>query len=63
MMKKFNGKKEKWANKGNDKQWVCCFLNASLPSFVPNFKILREICDGIFPLHYIGERDGKTKRK
>ena len=47
MMEKFIGKKEKWTNKGNDKQRVAVFLihvqyNKSLPSCVPSFKIVLE---------------------
>ena len=44
----------------------CCFLNtqynSSLPSFVPNFKILSQVVPEksvteIFPMHYIRERE------
>ena len=42
----FVKEKEKWPNKGTDKQYVAdSFIqfNLSLPSFVPNFKILSQI--------------------
>ena len=40
--KSFIGEKEKWTNKGNDKQQHADSLlhNMSYPTFVPNFKIL-----------------------
>ena len=45
MTKSFIGEKEKWTNKGNDKQQHADSLfftqyNKSYPTFVPNFKIL-----------------------
>ena len=43
----FVRKKEKWTNKGTDKQHVADSLKhsaiLSLPSFVPNFKILGQV--------------------
>ena len=44
MMGKFNGKKEKWTNKGTDKQYVADIFNThynlSYQMFVQNFKVL-----------------------
>ena len=43
MTKSFIGEKEKWTNKGNDKQEEADSLlhnTTSYPTFVPNFKIL-----------------------
>ena len=43
----FVREEEKWTNKGTDKQHVADFFltqyNLSLPSFVPNFKILGQV--------------------
>ena len=43
----FVREKEKWTNKGTDKQYVADFFvtqyNLYLPSFVPNFKILGQV--------------------
>ena len=63
----FIGEKEKWTNKGNDKQQHADSLlhNKSYPTFVPNFKILGGVVpeksfDTNFPTYYIGEME---KRK
>ena len=40
------GEKEKWNNKGTDKQYMAVFVtqyNSSLSSFVPNFRILIQV--------------------
>ena len=41
------GEKEKWTNKGTDKQYVADFFvpqyNSSLSSFVPNFRIISQV--------------------
>ena len=39
----FVREKEKWTNKGTDKQHVATQYNLSLPSFVPNIKILGQV--------------------
>ena len=43
----FIGEKEKWTDKGTDKQYVAAFFvtqyNSSLSSFVPNFRILTQV--------------------
>ena len=45
-VKIFTGKKEKWTNKGTDKQYVAVFVTQyypSLTSFVPNFRVLSQV--------------------
>ena len=47
MMGKFNGKKEKWTNKGTNTQYVADFFithyNLSYQMFVQNFKVLCQV--------------------
>ena len=64
-------KKEKWTNKGTDKQYVAKknYTQYNLPSdlmFVPNFNILgkvvpEKIFDENFHIHYIEVRDRKKE--
>ena len=68
MMENFIGKKEKWTNKGTDKEYVADLFvtqhNLSYPTFVSNLIILSQVVakkslteDG--HMHYIGVRDRK----
>ena len=47
MMEKFIGKKEKWINKGTDKEYVADSFNTqynlSYPKFVQNFRVLSQV--------------------
>ena len=66
-MENFLGKKEKWAIKGNEKQWAVLFLIHST-KLCTKFKILGQVfpeksVTNIFPIHYIGERDMKKTNK
>ena len=45
-VKIFIGEREKWTNKGTDKQYLAVFVtqyNSSLSSFVPNFRVLSQV--------------------
>ena len=65
MMDNFIGKKEKWTNKGTDKQFVAEH-NLSYQTFVPNLIILSQVVamkslTEVVHMHYIGVRDGKIE--
>ena len=69
MMENFIGKKEKWTNKGTDKQYTADSLlhsTTSYPAFVPNLIILSQVVakkssTEYVHMHYIGVRDGKIE--
>ena len=66
-MEKFLGKKEKFAIKGNEKQWAVLFFIHST-KLCTKFKILGQVfpeksVTEFFPIHYIGERDMKKQTK
>ena len=66
-METFIGKKEKWTNKGTDKQYVAVTQhNLSYPTFVPNLIILSQVVaekslTEDLHIHFIGVRDGKIE--
>ena len=69
--KSFNGEKEKWTNKGNDKQQHADSLlhnTTVISNICTKFKNPRrssawEIFDTTFPMYYIGVRDGKNGKR
>ena len=68
MMENFIGKKEKWTNKGTDKQYVAdSLLHSTTSTFVPNLIILSQVVamkssTEYVHMHYIGVRDGKIEK-
>ena len=66
MMKHFIGKKEKWTNKGTDKQYVADYLlhNTTChtqPLYQSQVVAEKSLMEDLH-MHYIGVRDGKTEK-